>query len=408
MIILNLGALRMPGHSGNWSFVIGHSVVCSQIANREQPVDRSLFYFGLTHQSTPLAVRERLRPDREEQIKMLAELAEFSRGRMILSTCERFEIYTSAAKSTPALLRTYLGRSFDLPASVLERNAIVLDAEDTAKHLLRVTAGLESRILGEAQILGQVRDSYMLAGSCRALDPVLSALGRAAIHAGKRVRSETQINSGARSIATITMDWLARHGARLADCRVLILGSGALAAVVAAEVERLHPIELFVVGRTAERCQSLAQRHRAIAGLARDVPRFLSRADVVVGCAAAGEYILDVAAVSRSSRPERPLYVVDLAVPRNIDPALSHLPFVRLVDLDQLTRGEHTRNEDLAAAQAIVSQELGSFLKWSGERGAADQIRMLLANYREASDSPRPGKHELHLRIQHLKSSLAA
>src|ERR1044071_2447904 len=170
-------------------------------------MDNALFYYGLTHQSAPLAVRERLRPDREKQMRMLAELAEVARGRLILSTCERFEIYASGAEWNPSALQTYLGCAFDLPVSILQHHVVVLNADNAAEHLLRVTAGLESRILGEAQILGQVRDSYLLAERCRSLDPTLSALGRAAIHAGKRVRSETTINSGARSIATVAMDW---------------------------------------------------------------------------------------------------------------------------------------------------------------------------------------------------------
>jgi len=167
-----------------------------------------LLYIGITHESAPLAIRESLRPDDRQRRAILKRLAEVAAGRLVLSTCERFELYAMTACTDTAIWVRLLANWFHLPAALVARHVQSLQGSGAARHFLRVAAGLESRIVGEAQILGQARDAFLLAQSAAALDPYLNALGRSAIRAGKRVRSETTLNAEARSIATIKSRFL--------------------------------------------------------------------------------------------------------------------------------------------------------------------------------------------------------
>ena len=169
-----------------------------------------LQYIGITHESAPLAIRESLRPDQGQRRAILERLAEVATGRLVLSTCERFELYAMSARTDTATWVRLLANWFHLPAALVSRHVQTLQGSGAARHFLRVAAGLESRIVGEVQILGQTRDAFLLAQSAGSLDAHLNALGRAAIRAGKRVRSETTLNAEARSIATITLDHLHR------------------------------------------------------------------------------------------------------------------------------------------------------------------------------------------------------
>ncbi|MBI1825862.1 MAG: glutamyl-tRNA reductase [Planctomycetes bacterium] len=368
-----------------------------------------LVYIGLTHQCAPLAVREKGIPDRELQAMIFARSATMAHGRMILSTCERFECYASGTGADPEQWIDCLADWLGIPRALFSHYASVLCDDAAAAHLVRVAAGLESRILGENQILGQVREAFLLAEGQGALDATMSALARAAIRAGKRVRAETSLNAGARSIATIALDWLTGLGISFPSSSVLILGSGGLAGVVAAEIARHRPGELKIAGRNIVRCHELAQKHHATASHLSELDSQLARTNVVLACAATNGYLVGPSTLALRETSSAPMYVVDLAVPRSVDPAVRKSgDTICLVHLDDLLEGESGHRENINEAELIVRHELQRFMKWRRERAATERIRDLLGSCRTPQSRGAAGRRELHRRIERIKAEVAA
>ncbi len=356
-----------------------------------------LLYIGITHESAPLAIRESLRPDLPQRRAILERLADIAAGRLVLSTCERFELYAMTECTDTATWVRLLANWFHLPAPLIARHVQSLQGIGAARHFLRVAAGLESRIIGEAQILGQARDAFLLAQSNGSLDAHLNALGRAAIGAGKRVRTDTTLNAEARSIATITLDHLTRTTGSLIGKSVLLLGTGNLAQVVAAEL--LHrKCATILTGRNAQRGALLAKKMEASFEAVDHLPALLARTDIAIACTSSPTYIVHPAVLN----PEKPLVLIDLAVPRNVDPEVARVPGVRLWDIDQLVAAQPIALNGLTAANAIVEEELAKFVRWTRERTAAARIASLL-------QSPDAGlAADLHRRIERIKAEAAA
>ncbi len=360
-----------------------------------------LLYIGITHESAPLAIRESLRPDESRRRAILDRLAEVATGRLVLSTCERFELYAMTAWTETAAWVRLLANWFHLPATLVARHVQSLQGASAARHFLRVSAGLESRIVGEVQILGQTRDAFLLAQSAGALDAHLNALGRSAIRAGKRVRGETTLNAEARSIATITLDHLDRVAGSLSGKSVLLLGTGNLAEVVAAELVARQTAIITLAGRNVERGALLAKKSNASFHALDQLPKLLTTVDVAIACTSSPTYIVH----SAMFQAGRILALVDLAVPRNIDPEVARVPGVRLWDIDELVAGQPVALNGVVAANAIVEEELARFLRWTRERGAVHRITALLQS---AGNTQTGSPGELHRRIQRIKAEAAA
>ena len=356
-----------------------------------------LLYIGITHESAPLAIRESLRPDLPQRRAILDRLVEVATGRLVLSTCERFELYAMTSSTDTAVWVRLLSNWFHLPAGLIARHVQTLQGPGAARHFLRVAAGLESRIIGEAQILGQARDAFLLAQSAGALDAHLNTLGRAAVRAGKRVRTQTTLNAEARSIATITLDHLARVSGKLAGKSVLLLGTGNLAEVLVTELWKRHS-RTILTGRNMNRGALLAKKADAVFHPMDQLPSLLSQADIAIACTSSPTFIVHPAILN----PCKSVVLVDLAVPRNIDPEVGRVTGVRLWDIDQLVAAQPIALNGLTAANAIVEEELAKFVRWTRERTAASRIALLL-------QTPGTGSAgELHRRIERIKAEAAA
>lgn len=408
-----------------------------------------LFYIGVTHQSAPLAIRENLRADRERQLAMLSDLTDLGEGRMLLVTCERFEVYATTLESKnqscdrkvscgTAALRcdlhdpagggwathasaqcseaspntdthawiALLSQWFDLPAELLRRSTRTLTGSDAANHMLRVAAGLESRIVGERQILGQVRNAFQFALEQDSLDAELAMLARTAIRTGKRVRHETLLGSGGRSIVTVAMDWLAGNNHSVADRTVGIVGSGRLAALVAAEVAARRPGRLLIVGRNEARAAEIGRRFGGVCVGMAALAQVVAATDMVITCTASPSYLIDPTLIG--AERTTPLLLIDLSVPRNVDPAVVRTPGVTLGHLDEMVT--HRSNggapgwDVIRHAEQTVKEELGSFHRWQRERQAAPAIAKLYREGRERHWDSRV----LHDRIMRLKAGVMA
>lgn len=385
-------------------------------AIKELLQDRSLFnltpqlhYFGLTQKRAPLALREKVPTDRDSQLVLLEAMSEFASGRFVLATCERFEIYASGTPRGADEWIQFLADWFRLPRTELSLHMEFFTGCGVAEHLLRVAAGLESRIVGEQQILGQVRNAYRNAMQQRSLDAQLSLMTRTAIRVGKRARQETLLNRGGRSIATLAMDWLRQNRKSLTDKTVSIIGSGRLAGLVASRVICQKPGKFIFAGRNQTRAILLAEQFDATFREFSRLQSIVDESDVVFACTASPNYLIDASHIAGRTKP---LQVVDLCVPRNVDPAAANAPEIELAHLDDLISDEtalgSAANEEskiaIQQAEELVAAELDAFRKWRRERQAIPFISELLARMESANCVE--ARRALHHQIIQLKAGV--
>jgi glutamyl-tRNA reductase len=322
-----------------------------------------LLVLGASHKTAPLAVRERLALLDGQVEPFLRELMARPgiTEAVVLSTCNRTELYVVGEE--PELARGAL------PADVAlysERNC------DAARHLYRVVSGLDSMVVGEAEIQGQVKRAYERALAAHTTGPMTNKLFRAALATGKRVRTETAISVGQASVASVAVESARAAVGALAARHVVLIGAGENSEQVA-KAFALHGVTtMFVANRRRDRAIALAQRYGGSSGSFDALPEELLKADVVVSSTASPHAIIgpDELEAVMDERGGRPLLVVDLAVPRDIDPACGVLEGVTLLDMDALqaqVRGHlGVRRAEAVRAEAIVEDEIQSFAGWLG------------------------------------------
>lgn len=284
------------------------------------------------------------------RLGLLRSLATIARERLVLVTCERFEVYLVDARDAVPRLE-------DAPAPTSIRTG-----DAAAQHLLRVAAGLESRLVGEPQIQGQVRAAFLEAAAQRAVGPILNALARAALHAGKRVRSETGI-ARAPTLVTLTVARLAEELQGLCRRSILVAGTGGLAVDVARALRAAAVGRLFVLSRTRARADLMAARLGGVGLIDQDLETAPPRVDAVVSCTnrrvpLAGTWVREG------------LSIVDLGVPPNVDCEAAGRPRVRLTRLSDLNgdAAAAARPVVLGAAERIIGEELRRFQRWRSAR----------------------------------------
>lgn len=321
--------------------------------------------FGFYHGDWPSELRNRLCATDARVAAMLRDLGRTTDERMIVSTCERFEVYAITDAPHADTVSDRLAHWFDLPAADVARRLRTLRDRTAAEHLLRVASGFESRIVGEPHVLGQVRLAYLKAARAGATGPMLDALARAAIHTGKRVRSETGLNASRRSIVTVVMEHLDARLGSVVGRDVIVLGTGNLARDLVSSLSARGAARLTVASRDPARATRVAGR---VGGAAVDIaglPPRLADCDAVVACTQAPEPVIRAAMIRR--KPGKPLVVVDLGVPHNVEPGAATLANVSMCCLDDLLRGEAAGGEHQPATR-IIQVELARYLRWVSSR----------------------------------------
>jgi glutamyl-tRNA reductase len=343
----------------------------------------SILVVGVNHRSGALPLLERVTVAPEQLGKAVAGLAQRDNVReaVVLSTCNRTEVYVVAELFHGAYgdVRDLLCQIGDL--TVEELTPHLYSQHDTAAitHLFEVAAGLDSAVLGEGEILGQVRTAWETAQREGATRSTLNHLFRAAIATGKRARSETGIARGTASISHAAVEMIADMTGDLSGRRVLVIGAGSMGEGVAVALHRAGGAEILVANRSAERGAALAERVHGIAvGLDR-LTEAVAAADVIVAGTGSEQAVLDrefVAAARRGS--SRPLHIVDIGVPRNVDPAVVDLPGISLSNLDDLRdwadRGLSHRAAEAERVRVIVGEEVENFVVESTARQAAPLV----------------------------------
>jgi len=333
-----------------------------------------LHALGLSHKTAPLELRERLALPEGRAAGLMGELTGPGRAReaTILSTCNRTEIYLVAddpVAAESAALSALASQSGTRPTE-LTGHLYSLPQAEAARHLFRVTAGLDSMILGEAEIQGQVKRAHELALVEGVSGPILNRLFRGALAAGGRVREETGVGEKGVSIASVAVDAARRALGDLADRRALIVGAGGTGELVARALARSGTETVFVANRHFDRARELADRFGGGAVRIADLPAQIEAADIVISAPGSPHHLIEPELLEpvMARRPGRPLYLADLAVPRDIDPAVRELAGVTVSDIDDLQlvveRNAGHREAEAAKAERVIAAELARFEEW--------------------------------------------
>lgn len=320
----------------------------------------SLLVVGLSHRSTTVEALERAALDADAVGKLLDDVhssAHVSEA-VVLATCNRVELYADAAtfhggvEEASGLLARHAGVDLD----ELKPELYVHYEERAVVHLFNVAAGLDSMVVGESQILGQVREAFRLAQTSGTTGRVLGALFQQALRVGKRAHAETSIDAAGRSLVTVGLAVLAPAGVRGLTC--VVVGAGSMAALAATTLAR-GGAQVVVANRTEDRAARLAESVGGVPIPMRDLPAALASADLLVACTGAASVVVPHDVIEEA----QPLLVLDLALPRDVDPAVRELPGVHLVDIATLAdRGEAApATSDVEDVRTIVAEELAGF-----------------------------------------------
>jgi glutamyl-tRNA reductase len=346
-----------------------------------------LLALGISHKTAPVALRERLAFTESEAVEFAREATATAEVReaVIISTCNRSEIYlvvgdpVRAESDVLGLLARRAGiRPTELAEAIYSpRNC------DAARHLYRVTAGLESMIVGEAEIQGQVRRAHEAAMRAGCTGPLSNRMFAAALTTGKRVRSETEIGSSRVSVPSVAVDLALSVLGGLEQRHVVILGAGETSELTARALAEQGAGTIFVANRHADRALSLAQRFGgSVVGLDK-LPDQLLQADIVLSSTSSPHPIVgrEELELVMAERRGRPLLLIDIAVPRDIDPACAELEGVNLYDIDDLqavvARNLSSREEETPRALEIVEEEIHRFARWLGQLDALPTVSAL-------------------------------
>ena len=332
----------------------------------------SLLVLGLNHRTAPLDLRERLTIEKEQLDPSLDLLSEYVEQGVIVSTCNRLEVYTYDRQEQDQIGRIsdFLTASSGVAGASLVDHLYHMSGEECARQLFRVSAGLDSMVVGERQVLGQVRSAFStatLAGHARG---PLSRLFHQALRTGRRVHRETDISRHSRSVSQAAVQLARGILGHLSQSRALVIGAGDAGRLVTRSLSDAGIGRITVVNRTHWRAEQLAQELGGIAAPFDDLAGQLVEADVVISCSGSPGYLLEVETVREAARfrGQRPLLIVDIAVPRDVDPRVAEVEGVQLYDIDSLQLVSETDAATLSqaidAAHRIVDEETSKFSGW--------------------------------------------
>lgn len=337
-------------------------------------VDRHILVVGLNHRSAPIELRERLAVQQAQLPELLARVREEAglQEAAVLSTCNRVEIYgrVQALDGAVDRLHRFLGGHGGIEPTSLSSRLYSYTEPESVRHLFAVASGLDSMVLGEAEILQQVKQAYEQAKACGATGKVLNALFQRALNAAKAVRTHTGIGRGSTSVGSVAVELAQKIFGGLNGRVVLLIGAGTMGEATLQRLADRGVRDVRIMNRSFERAARLAADHRASAVPIEQMPAQLLEADIVITSTAAPAYLVGRAAVvaAMHTRHQRPLCLIDLGVPRNVEPATAGLDNAYVFDIDDLEglvqHSHQERQRALSASQAIIDQKVDRFLAW--------------------------------------------
>ncbi|WP_295977138.1 glutamyl-tRNA reductase [uncultured Variovorax sp.] len=352
----------------------------------------SVWALGLNHTTAPLDLRGRFAFALDQIAPTLQSLrSSFASGRhpqveaAIISTCNRTEIYCASEHAALDHTFGWLAQSGGVAPALLRSHAYTLHDGDAARHAFRVASGLDSMVLGEAQILGQMKDAVRAAETAGALGSTLNQLFQRSFAVAKEVRTATEIGAHSISMAAAAVRLAGQLFEDLRKTRVLFVGAGEMIDLAATHFAAKEPKSIAIANRTLERGEKLASRFGGEAMRLADLPSRLAEFDIIVSCTASTLPIIGLGAVERAlkARKHRPMFMVDLAVPRDIEPEVKALEDIYLYTVDDLAQvvqqGQANRQAAVAQAEVIIDAGVQSFMHWLGQRGTVPLIQQLNA-----------------------------
>ncbi|PKO86522.1 MAG: glutamyl-tRNA reductase [Betaproteobacteria bacterium HGW-Betaproteobacteria-12] len=362
-----------------------------------------IFTLGINHHSAPLAIRERVAFGADKLAHALADLTRSQPVKevAILSTCNRTEIYCAA--DTPEVVIDWLSRYHQVERHELAPYLYTHDQPEAIRHAFRVACGLDSMVIGEPQILGQMKDAVRVAEESGTLGTQLHKLFQRSFSVAKEVRSTTAIGANIVSMAAAGVHLAERIFESIEEQRVIFIGAGEMIELCAAHFCARQPKEVTVANRTLERGRVLAERYNGTAIRLDDLAENIARHDIVVSCTASPLPIIGLGMVERAvkARRHRPMFMLDLAVPRDIEKEVDELDDVFLYTVDDLAQvvesGLESRQAAVVEAETIIANRVEDFLAWLSARDTVPVIRAL----RDTADRMR--RHE----VEHAMKLLA-
>lgn len=364
-----------------------------------------IYCLGLNHNTTPIELRERFSLGEEAIRSVLARLAcghlDTSIAELvILSTCNRIELYTASSHAVLAELEAFLSDASGVPVKEFRPHVYRYEDLDVARHLFDVASGLDSLVIGEPQILGQIVRSLELSRGQNMAGPMLNRLFQSALHAGKRARTETGISRNPASVSSLAASLAERVVHPIADAQVVILGAGEMAELAVEALRKRGAQKILVVNRTLERAHVIADRWGAQITTFENLNSALLSADILISSTGAPQTILSAEMVKHAmqARVQRPLVLIDIAVPRDIDPDAANIPHVKLYDMDTLNEKLEgalaERMAEVPQVKSILDEEIREF----DEYMKSLEMLPLIADIRQQAESIRKEMLEKTLR----------
>ena len=357
-----------------------------------------LVLVGLNFRTAPVEVREKVSFSEEQALRAAEELR--SQGileeTLVLSTCNRSEVYgvlPNANREVAATLSSYLSKFHEVRPDLLNPSLYHHYDHDVVRHLFRVAAGLESMLLGEAEILGQVRDAYLRAYENHVTGPVLNRLFQAALEVGKRVRAETELGTRPMGVASAGMKLAERIFGKLNDRSALVLGAGTISEQVVSQLRDRKIGHLYLSNRSREKAEEFARQYDGKVIEWGEWDTALKLPDVIVSAVGVQNPLLTKPLIGRAmaARGNRALFLMDLGLPRNIEPAVSEIYNTFLYTMADLTeivqQNRDARQSEVPKAEALVEEHLGKFISWQASVeliGVLDTLRGSLKERRAA------------------------
>jgi glutamyl-tRNA reductase len=342
---------------------------------------------GLSHKTAPVEIREKVAfaPDCLHEVARAVRGLDGVNEGIILSTCNRVEVYAATRKreeGVDSLIR-FMADYHKIPYEALKPHIYVYAGADAVSHVFRVASSLDSMVVGEPQILGQVKDAYDKAVQGAATGHVLNRFMHKAFSTAKRVRTETRIAQSAVSVSFAAVELARKIFGDLGGKTVLVVGAGEMCELAATHLVENGVGSVMVTNRTFERAQALAEKFSGRAVPFETFPEELHHADIVISSTGAPHQVVtaDHVRAAMKVRKQKPMFLIDIAVPRDIEPAVNQLSNVFLYDVDDLTviieENKRERAKEAEKAEAIVAEEVESFLKWVKMLGIQPTIRQL-------------------------------
>jgi glutamyl-tRNA reductase len=346
----------------------------------------AVWTLGLNHRTAPIDLRERFAfasEQLENSLIGLRQSFDSHKEVAILSTCNRTEIYCAGdAVQLPQTL-SWLAEKGQTQVEVLQSHIYRLEGDASARHAFRVASGLDSMVLGESQILGQLKDAVKLAADTGALGTTLNQLFQRSFAVAKEVRTSTEIGAHSISMAAASVRLASRIFENIRDTNVLFVGAGEMIELCVAHFGAKSPRSITIANRSADRAQTLAAAHGGKSIALVDLPKRLHEFDIVISCTASSLPLIGLGAVKSAlrARKNRPIFMVDLAVPRDIEPEVKDLRDVYLYTVDDLTEvinsGQSQRQAAVLDAEVIIDAGVRKFMSWLDQRSHVPLIQEL-------------------------------